>query len=990
MTLGNVAAGVGGNLIAEQVQRWRDHAAEASHDEATIAAWVKAHLATQADLRLALDTILERLEAVPQAQATLDEAQRAWFAQTLRQELAAMGNLARFAAHLTGSGSMAQGPEAVAAGERGVAGMNIQGSVIITGDNITYISQAQPDSGAALAAYRHVLVTSYRHLPLRGVDVRASDPTRGQQHLDLARVYVDLHTTTAVPRADGDTQRGRERGLRGEDEHRHLGALEAIANHRHLVLLGDPGSGKSTLLNHLTLCLAAHSIEPHEGWLTHMPTWPPQDADIVPIPVTLRDFARWLLARGVHRAVPQHLWEFVAAWLQEQDLEVASTPLHDTLNQGRAMLLLDGLDEVPTAAQRTLMRDVVAACIRRYPQCRVVVTCRTLSYQDAAWRLEGVPDFALAPLTEEQIDTFITTWYSELTRVGSVKAEEGETLAQRLRQAVRRPDLWRFAPNPLLLTLMALVHTHKNRLPEARALLYEETIDFLLWQWEEMKYSGTDTAPGLRHLLAEAECMDTDLKQALWRLAFEAHRDGGTDDTEAVAGIGELQLEKALAALHPSQSRDWAQQVIKAMNLRAGLLLERTPGVYTFPHRTFQEYLAGAYLSAQSDFATQAAHLATAGALWREVILLAVGRLIHLGGDTAKPLALVAELCPAQAVDTDIAWQQAWLAGDVLLEIGRSRRRGSRQAHDLDERVRWRLVELLWAERLRPVERAAAGDTLARLNDPRFRADAWYLPAEPLLGFQRIPAGPFLMGSDPARDADADNREQPQHTVDLPYEYYMARYPVTVAQFEAFVHASGYKSGDEDWWGGLPNHPVVDVSWYDALAYCDWLTTRLREWPETPEPLAHLLRAAGWCVTLPSEAEWEKAARGSDGRRYPWGDDPDPNRVNSGETGIDKTSAVGCFPGGVSPHGVEEMSGNVFEWTRSLWGPEEYNLTFPYPYKSDDGREQLQAPDNILRVMRGGAFWVVYEYVRCAFRYPVGAYDLDGLFGFRVVVCPGL
>ena len=111
--------------------------------------------------------------------------------------------------------------------------------------------------------------------------------------------------------------------------------------------------------------------------------------------------------------------------------------------------------------------------------------------------------------------------------------------------------------------------------------------------------------------------------------------------------------------------------------MRAGLLLERTPGVYTFPHRTFQEYLAGAYLSAQGDFAEQAVRLATAGPLWREVILLAVGRLIHLGGDTAKPLALVAELCPAKAVDTDIAWQQAWLAGDVLLEIGRNRRRSS-------------------------------------------------------------------------------------------------------------------------------------------------------------------------------------------------------------------------------------------------------------------------------------------------------------------------
>ena len=116
LALGNVAAGVGGNLIAELVQRWRDHADETPHDEAAIAAWLKEQLATQADLRLALDTILERLAVVSQAQTNLDEAHRTWFVQTLRQELAAMGNLARFEAHLTGSGSIAQGPGAIAAG----------------------------------------------------------------------------------------------------------------------------------------------------------------------------------------------------------------------------------------------------------------------------------------------------------------------------------------------------------------------------------------------------------------------------------------------------------------------------------------------------------------------------------------------------------------------------------------------------------------------------------------------------------------------------------------------------------------------------------------------------------------------------------------------------------------------------------------------------------------------------------------------------------
>ena len=178
------------------------------------------------------------------------------------------------------------------------------------------------------------------------------------------------------------------------------------------------------------------------------------------------------------------------------------------------------------------------------------------------------------------------------------------------------------------------------------------------------------------------------------------------------------------------------------------------------------------------------------------------------------------------------------------------------------------------------------------------------------------------MGSDPSRDADAYDREQPQHNVDLPYEYYMARYPVTVAQFEAFVQASGYKPGNEDWGR---DYQIIRwyMSWHDALAYCEWLTARLREGRDTRTAGAFTARC--WLVCHATQRGRVKEQRGADGRRYPWGDDSDPNRANYDETGIGKTSAVGCFPGGVSPHGVEEMSGNVWEWTRSLWGAEGTN-----------------------------------------------------------------
>ena len=203
---------------------------------------------------------------------------------------------------------------------------------------------------------------------------------------------------------------------------------------------------------------------------------------------------------------------------------------------------------------------------------------------------------------------------------------------------------------------------------------------------------------------------------------------------------------------------------------------------------------------------------------------------------------------------------------------------------------------------------------------------------------------------------------------------------------------TGFERGDKDCLHGVPNHPVQYVSWHEALGYCEWLTGKLREWEETPEPLAGLLRSGGesgrtWLVTLPSEAEWEKAARGQEGRIYPWGNEFDRERGNFAMN-VGRTSAVGCFPAGAGPYGSQDMSGNVDEWTRSLWGKGFSEPDYKYPYDPTDGRENLEAPGDVLRVVRGGAFSDGQNYVRCAYRYGLIPGYWFNLRGFRVVLSP--
>lgn len=851
------------------------------------------------------------------------------------------------------------GDESIAVGGSVTDSAIIHGQTIVLADRFWHgLQPALPPEiiREATAAYLAYLTDRHYYLNMKGMGVSDRIPLK----LKLLDLYVPLRARMELP--EGDTWKRKPslagRGITNQEQDTlHFGdpvpLLDVLSQYSGMVVLGDPGAGKTTFVKYLALRLARG-----EGKKIGLD-------DYLPILLPLAAFANALQTRDIR------LDDFIAEYFSDIGLDLPIGPmLKEALKIGRALILLDGLDEVrdPSIRNTVVERVLDFFAFHRREGNKFVLTSRVVGYRAVRPSAEDLAECTIVDFEDEEIEEFVTHWTDAIEKQaqGNTAAAraDAETDRRELLDAIHQnPGVRQLASTPLLLTILALMKRQGVTLPERRVQLYDQYVTTLLSTWNRAR-SLSGRAPGRD--IDEVQTVRILAPLALWMHEISPGI-GLVGREDMRRKLEELFHERGDASPHQA-----ARQFMLDVREHAALLLERGPGEYGFIHLTFEEYLAAVALAlmGQGDskpiIETLARHVGEQ--TWREVTLLTIGylgirqQLPKIAGEVVQALVEEKPGPPGEAVV---------LAGDAVLDTWPGG--VSLQSR---ERVIQALVETMQDDGVRPELRRNAGLLLGRLG--------WRI--SDLDRFVEVPVGAYQAGF------KKEARE-------IPHMYFIAKYPVTNIQFARFVKEDGYQTREywseagwewrtgkldanmlqdveRDWlehrpparrnvpyyWHNIelsnPIVPVVGVCWYEAEAYCNWLSRKIVAVPE------------GYTVRLPLDGEWERASRGADGREYPWGEGFNKSAANTWDSdstgsGLGGTTAVCTFPQGVGPSGAWDMSGNAWEWTGSWY---------------DDEKKY--------RIVRGGS-WIGYHwFARSSFcNWSIPLMFNDDL-GFRVAIAP--
>lgn len=755
----------------------------------------------------------------------------------------------------------------------------------------------------------------YLHKECGWIDVRGLIVGSGKApRLPIGDVYIPL-------RAAGGGVREKKGALAGQDGLRSV-SLDEMLKHRKLVVVGDPGGGKSTYLKKLAFDQSGSGA--------------------TQFPVLIRIFVlEEFIHKRVHGGLPDtpdaDSADWIPRFLEDRSREfqwgLDADFFRRKLRERSTLILLDGLDEVPNAARREAIARLFERATKAYRDARFVVTTRPASYEGKS-TLDEFETVRIGELERDAVEGFLDRWARFLFTEDQERARRHKT--DLIGALAARPDIRRMARNPLMLTALAVIQWNERQLPEQRADLYES---ILKWLSEAQDYK--DRPQGQK-------CLSIFGSLAL---AMQCYKDGRVkqiEKSEAARLIADEFREVPEERRHAA-----ALEFLEHEFVDSGIVSSRGDSL-EFWHLTFQEYLAA---RACADFADPAKILLDDDRWlkqeWREVVLLLPGVLIRNGMKRVDAIfdAILnqteKDLCPLT-----VRARALGLIGSAMRDLRAWNYRLPNDARYATLLYHTRSIFNVVGTRFVDLRvRVEAAEALGQAGDPRLREENWVT----------IPAGTFLMGAQKTRkgksgyDEEAESIE-PLHEVSVG-QFQMGRYPVTVQEFKSFVddEESGYGvethwprgsfQGDRaprDWDEQLLhlNRPVVYVSWFAATAYCSWAGLR-----------------------LPTDAEWEYAARGSEGWKYPWGNEPpDPNRANYDESGVGAATPVGLFPNGATPEGLDDMAGNVWEWTNDWYDKEKR-----------------------YRVVRGGSWDGGSGFLRAAVRLGNVPGDSDFSLGLRVV-----